>query len=104
MQITDIQKQAFDKDMRSIYEQSKKLGYNATIFFRMINQYGAYDAACRLINQNEIPYGLVKLCCEMKRPDLSMEYYIVKKWNTIFEEEQVKICRERLEQCGYKID
>jgi hypothetical protein len=91
----------FHEDMKNIYTQCAKLNYKPTIFLNMVNNYGGYEAAKRLLAQHGHTHGFNKLY-EMGRLDLSMEALILEKWSHLFTEKEIDICRKRLLELGYK--
>lgn len=95
MTVSERDKQIFHEDMIDLYKQGKKIGFNPTRFLQMINEYGGYETACKLIAGKDDVSGFTELWV-VDRLDLSMEYLVVHKWAHIFEPEQVKICADRL--------
>lgn len=101
MNVSEQDKLKFHQDMIDLYKQGKRIGFNSTRFLNMINEYGGYEAACRLIAGDDNATGFTELW-EISRLDLSMEYLIVHKWAHIFDKEQVKICNTRLKKLSTK--
>lgn len=99
MNVSNEDKQEFNRDMIDLYNQGKKVGFNATRFLQMISEYGGYETACKLIAGRDDVSGFTELW-DKNRLDLSMEYLVVHKWAHIFTEEQVKICAKRLKILG----
>lgn len=93
----------FDADMQNIYKTAKKeLGYNATRFLQLISQIGGLQAAKKLISKDGGTYGF-EVLWEHKRLDLSVEAHVLKpEYKELFIEEERTLCRERLENFGYK--
>ncbi|GHO85242.1 hypothetical protein [Dictyobacter formicarum] len=87
----------FEKDMWNSYSiPLQKHHYNAHIFRQYIEDYGAVQAAKNLIESDDIPYGLTKLC-DIGRLDLSAEALILKpEYKDLFTTELRKIARQRL--------
>lgn len=87
----------FDKDMMFIYEEAKRrIGYNATRFLQMIRNKGGVEAAKHLINTAEEPEGFTRLKASHCL-DISAEVFALKpEYESLFTEEERKICRERL--------
>ena len=95
----------FHDDMMNIYYTAKKeLGYNATRFLQLVSEKGGLQAAKILITKNEPTYGF-EVLWEHNRLDLTVEAHVLKtEYKKLFTEEEIKICRYRLEQFGYYLD
>lgn len=101
--MTDLEKR-FEQDMLDIYTTAKKeCGYNATRFLQMIGAKGGLVAAKQLISKEGGTEGFTTLwMCH--RLDLSVEAHVLKpEYRDLFTDEDRKMCRDRLEQFGYKI-
>ena len=88
----------FHNKMEEIYYNAKReVKYNATIFFRMVNEHRGYGAAKRLLAGNDNTDGLATLIM-LGRKDLTMEYLILEneKFHCLFTSDELQICRERL--------
>ncbi|TJX13003.1 hypothetical protein E9840_11275 [Tissierella creatinini] len=90
--------------MVNIYVTAKReLKYNATRFLQLVNEVGGLNAAKTLLAKDGGSSGFVELW-EHGRLDLSMEAHVLKpEYNELFTENERKICKERLEQYGYKL-
>ena len=95
MVVSEKDKQRFHNDMVDLYKRGKTVGFNSTRFLNMISEYGGYETACRLIAGRDDVSGFTELWA-IDRLDLSMEHLVVNEWSHIFDEEQVKICADRL--------
>ena len=102
---TDMEKlkKKFEAEMVQIYTTAKEeCGYNATRFLQMIGEKGGLAAAKTLIGRQGGTDGFARLW-ECHRLDLSVEAHVLKpEYEALFTEEERKLCRDRLEQFGYK--
>lgn len=100
--MTELERK-WDRDMREIYITAKReCGYNAVRFLQMVGAKGGLLAAKQLISKPGGTYGFATLW-EHGRLDLSVEAHVLKpEYEPLFTEEERRICRERLEQFGYK--
>lgn len=98
-------KRAFHKDMINIYTTAaKEINYKAKNFLDMVNKYGGYEAAKRLVMAPGSTYGF-EVLWEKKRLDLSVEALVLKeKYRSLFSDEIIDLCKKRLKDFGYKID
>jgi len=95
------EKDKFHKDMKNIYFQCSRLNYEPKIFLGMVNNYGGFEAAKRLIAQKDyMTYGFATLW-EKNRLDLTMEALIVEKWSHLFSPKELDECKKRLSEVGY---
>ena len=101
--MTDLEKR-FDRAMRDIYVIAKReCGYNATRFLQLVGEKGGLAAAKQLISKPGGTDGFTTLW-EHGRLDLSVEAHVVKPdYESLFTDEERRMCRERLEEFGYKI-
>lgn len=91
----------FHSDMVSIYIDAKKLKYNASYFWQMVNDRGGYQAAKQLIHTGNPSEGFTRLW-ELGRLDLSVETHVLKaEYYPLFTDEERRICLVRLTQYGY---
>lgn len=100
--MTDLEK-SFEHDMREIYTTAKReCGYNAIRFLQLIGEKGGLLAAKQLINKPGGTEGFTTLW-EHGRLDLSVEAHVLKpKYESLFSEEERRLCRDRLHEFGYK--
>lgn len=89
----------FSKDMLNIYKTAdRELGYKATRFLQMLSKDGPVKTAKKLISKDGGTEGFLKLW-ESGRLDLSVENLVLnEKYNSLFNDEERKICFERLEK------
>ena len=88
----------FHNKMKNIYYDAKKeVKYNATRFFSMIEKYGGYETAKKLLVNNDNTQGFTTLFM-LGRKDFTMEYLIVydQKFHCLFSTEELLICKQRL--------
>lgn len=100
----DRLKKQFEAEMVQIYITAKKeCGYNATRFLEMIGEKGGLASAKTLISRQGGTDGFTRLW-ECGRLDLSVEAHVLKpEYKSLFTEGERKMCKDRLEQFGYKI-
>ena len=100
--MTSLEKQ-FEQDMIDIYTTAKKeCGYNASRFLQMLSTKGGLTAAKQLISKPGGTDGFTTLW-EHGRLDLSVEAHVLKpEYSVLFSEEELRMCKERLVQFGYK--
>ena len=93
------------KDMLGLYTTSKKeIGYTSPRFLKMLTDNGALLTAKKLINTNGGTSGFTTLW-ENQRLDLSVEALVLKpKYRSLFTEEELQKCRERLAEFGYVVE
>ena len=94
---------SFNEAMIDIYLTAKnECNYNATYFLGMIQDYGALNAAKRLLHDNKLHGGLTHLCL-LGRLDITMEAMIWDNevWHPLFSQEELRIVRRRLEELEY---
>lgn len=93
----------FNEDMKNIYFTAKRdIGYTATRFMQLVSQKGGLQAAKQLIAKEGGTYGF-EVLWENKRLDLSVEALVLKpEYEALFSDEERFICKDRLEQFGYK--
>ena len=100
--MTTLEKR-FEQDMIDIYTTAKKeCGYNASRFLQMLGDKGGLAAAKQLISKPGGTGGFTTLW-EHGRLDLSVEAHVLKpEYAELFSDEERRMCRERLEQFGYR--
>lgn len=92
----------FHKDMLSIYENAREIGYNATRFRQMVANEGGYNVAKKFINNNNPSEGFTSLW-ELGRLDLTVESLVLQdEYNSLFDEVERSIVRDRLEEYGFE--
>ena len=102
--MTDLEKR-FDRAMREIYVTAKReCGYNATRFLQLVSEKGGLVAAKQLISKPGGTEGFTTLW-QCRRLDLSVEAHVLKpEYESLFTDEECRMCRERLEEFGYKVN
>jgi hypothetical protein len=93
---------AFHQKMVEVYEKAKiECNYNAARFHQMVQEYGGFDTAKKLLASNHYPEGLTRLW-ELERLDISMEATVLgEPWCSLFSSEEIAIAKKRLEELGY---
>lgn len=95
--------QKFDQAMMGIYNRAwSEAKYKATLFLSMLHQHGGLETARRLIHSKTVSDGYTALW-ERKRLDLTLEALIVENdiWHPLFTEDELNICKQRLQQYKY---
>ena len=94
----------FHEDMRDIYLTAKKeLKYNASRFWKLVCLNGGLQAAKILIAKDGGTYGF-EVLWEHGRLDLSVEAHVLKsEYTELFTNDERRICKDRLEEFGFKI-
>ncbi len=82
----------------------KEANYNPRRFEEMLSESKGVETARHLINASNPSKGYTKLW-ELKRLDLTVEAYIWdnEKWHSLFTEEELKKCRNRLRDYDYPL-
>jgi hypothetical protein len=97
----DKLEEQFHHAVMSSNEKAKTLGYNATYFQRMLDQYGSLETARRLLSKPGIQEGLMKLW-ELDCLDESMEALVVQqRFRPLFTEAEIAEATRRLDELGY---
>ncbi len=94
----------FHEAMLDIYRRAKsEAKYNAVRFLQMVTDHGWLTTAHILINSANVSEGYTKLW-ERGRLDLTVEAMILdnEKYHSLFTEDEVAICRNRLKQYEFK--
>lgn len=93
----------FHKDMLSIYENAKKIGYNATRFRQMVANEGGYNVAKKFINNNKPSEGFTSLW-ELGRLDLTVESLVLQdEYRELFSEVEKETVKKRLQDYGFEL-
>lgn len=93
----------FHKDMLNIYEESKKIGYNASRFKQMVANQGGFNVAKKFILSNNPSEGFVHLW-ELERLDLTVEALVLKeKYQSLFTEDERATVFNRLKVYGFEL-
>lgn len=92
----------FHRAMLGVYEQARDLGYPATRFKQMIDEYGGVQTAKRLLAKSGLQSGLVWLW-EHQALDISMEALVLQEcFQVLFSAAELVEARQRLEGLGYR--
>ena len=95
-----------DEFTRCLFELAsktkKETDYNPYGFEKMLSERKGVQTAKYLIGTREPSEGYTRLC-ELERLDLTVEAYIWdnEKWHSLFTEEELKKCRNRLRDYEY---
>jgi hypothetical protein len=95
----------FDLAMLRIYQRAKsEVGYNATIFLRMLDERGGLSTVKHLVNSPKPSEGYTRLY-EFGRLDLTVEAMIVEdsRWHSMFMPEEITRAKARLKAYGYTL-
>jgi hypothetical protein len=93
----------FDQAMHAIYERAlSEANYRATRFLDMLYQHRGLEIVRILLHAPKVSDGYTALW-ERGRLHLTVEAVIHEnaKWRPLFTEEELSICRSRLEDYGY---
>lgn len=95
IRVTDVER--LEADVWAGIEECKKLGYNPTLFIRMVKEHGALEATRRVVDRPGVTDGFVKLAWDMqpRRPDLTSEQLVL-NYPALFDEGVVQKARARL--------
>ena len=94
----------FHAPMLNIGRETKKFGYNPVRFDQMVHDTGGLRTAQRLLRDQTIPAGLIRLW-EEGRLDLSMEALVLKEpWCVLFTDAELKEARRRLRELDYVVE
>ena len=77
--------------------ECRKIGYNPSIWARMVNEHGAVVTARKLITSGDMQAGLLRLI-SLGRIDLTIEHAVLDEhWRDLFTDEERDLARWRLE-------
>ena len=94
---------AFDDAMLEIYQRAlSEANYHATRFLRMLHEHRGLETARLLLHSANVSEGYSALW-ERGRLDLTVEALVHDnpRWHALFTEEELAICKKRLEEYGY---
>lgn len=92
----ELEQQLHD-EFEATIPKVKAKGLRPTKFISMLNEYGGYETAKKLIGTREASQGFADLLMK-GLSHLSVESIVLQdKYKPLFTEEELKICRERLE-------
>lgn len=97
-----ILKKAFHEEMIALYKRIvKELKYKSPRLLEMINKYGGYEAAIKILPTDAHTFDFT-LLWEQQRLDLSIEALVTKeKYQPLFPDDVVKLCQRRLDEYNY---
>ncbi len=76
--------------------------YRPTYFIQVMNERGAYEAACQVIHDQVLPQGFSTLF-QANRLDLTIEAFVLQpEWAALFEPQTLRLARDRLAALGYE--
>ncbi|MBZ9621424.1 hypothetical protein G9F71_000770 [Clostridium sp. FP2] len=89
--------------MTDVYRKAdKECGYRATRFLQMLSEKGGVKTAKELVSKEGGTDGFSKLW-QLGRLDLSVEALVLKdEFKELFTEEQLSLCKARLEKYKYE--
>jgi len=91
----------FHHAMMGVNEKAETHGYHPTYFKRMVDQYGGFETAKRLLAKPDIQEGLMKLW-ELGYLDESMEALVIQeRFRPLFTEDEIAEAIRRLDELGY---
>jgi len=94
----------FGQDMKRGVAELARLGYDATLFQRMLGEYGPVEAVRRLVLDPKPSYGLWRLQ-ELKRLDASAEMWVLLPWyESLFAREVRDQAEQKLRLLGVDVD
>ncbi|MDM5358813.1 HNH endonuclease [Peribacillus sp. ACCC06369] len=94
----------FHKDMLNIYENARKIGYNASRFKQMVANQGGLNVAKKFINSNSPSDGFTSLLL-LGRLDLTVEALVLEEaYQSLFSEEERQVVLDRLKEYGFEIE
>jgi hypothetical protein len=100
--MSELERQ-FDRAMLDVYLRAKsEANYNATIFFKMLNDKKGIATAKTLINAAKPSDGYTALY-ERNRLDLTVEAVVVgnPKWHPLFTADELSKAKKRLKDYNY---
>ncbi|MEG0085984.1 MAG: hypothetical protein RR090_08925 [Niameybacter sp.] len=97
-----ILKRTFHEEMIALYKRIvKELKYKSPRLLEMINKYGGYEAAIKILPTDAHTFDFT-LLWEQQRLDLSVEALVTKDtYKQLFPQDVVKLCQRRLDEYNY---
>lgn len=97
-----LAKQNFHEDMLKLFKRTaKEVKYKPTRRLDLINKYGGYEAAIKMLPTDSNTFDFT-LLWENERLDLSIEALITKeRYQNLFPKEVVDFCQKRLDEYNY---
>lgn len=95
-------RQTFHEEMITLYKRTaKELKYKSPRLLEMINKYGGYEAAIKILPTDAHTFDFA-LMWENQRLDLSIEALVTKDcYKELFPEEIITFCQRRLDEYNY---
>lgn len=95
-------RQTFHEEMITLYKRTaKELKYKSPRLLEMINKYGGYEAAIKILPTDAHTFDFA-LMWENERLDLSIEALVTKEcYKGLFPEEIITFCQRRLDEYNY---
>lgn len=93
----------FDEEMLNIYRRAlAEAHYNATRFLQMLQDHRGLETARILLHSQHVSEGYTALW-QRGRLDLTVEAVIYEngKWHRLFTQEELEVCKSRLQDYGY---
>ncbi len=91
----------FEKVLWGTVRAAREHGYNPTYFLQMLEQHGGIEAARRLLSNQEIQPGLIKLC-ELNLLADSVEAIVLQpRFHQLFTAAEREEAKRRLTELGY---
>jgi len=93
----------FDEETLRIYQRAySEANYNATRFLQMLHEHRGLETARILLHSANVSEGYTALW-QKGRLDLTVEAVIYDNaaWHSLFTDDDLKICRNRLQDYGY---
>jgi len=92
----DDLEQEFTVACKTVMAECRTLGYNPTIWARMVEEHGGVATARRLIKSGDMQAGLLRLL-SLGREDLTVERAVLDdRWHELFTDEERELARWRL--------
>lgn len=86
----------FNIELKERIQEIKEYVYNPTLFSRMVDELGGYEATKATIMKSNTT-GYLKIM-ESERPDLLIENLVInQKYELLFTEEEIKFCKRKLD-------
>lgn len=97
-----LAKQTFHEEMLKLFKRTaKEVKYKPTRRLDMINKYGGYEAAIKILPTDSNTFDFT-LLWEQERLDLSIEALVTKdRYKDLFPREVVDFCQKRLDEYNY---
>lgn len=87
----------FARAIEEAIQECHKIKYNPTVWERMNRQYGAVEAAAKLVTSGDFQTGLKRLLSE-SRPELTVESHVLQpRFSALFHPEVIKLAQWRLD-------